>query len=351
MPEARVFILYTGGTIGMGHLDPAIPHSPLVPKSWEELQHFMPSIQPNGYFPLTKGIEFEYHSFDEVMDSSQFNTGHWKMMAEEIEKRYDDFDGFIIIHGTDTMAYTASGLSFMFENLAKPVVLTGSQLPISHSRTDAVNNLSNAIHVAAAKAFDLDLIPEVCVCFNDKLLRGNRSTKASTNDFDGFISPNYQPLAELEEKIKIRKEYVLNQPTGNFLTQTELNINVIEIGLFPGMRPDLLRKLVIDDEVDGLILKTYGSGNAPCSDEFVSVLRKAHDNGTHIMFISQCLQGGVEMGKYNASSPFQNLGIISGGDMTPEAALAKMMFVLGLRKSYSETRFMLQQNLVGERSI
>ena len=311
----------------------------------------MPSIQADGYFTRGRKIEFEYHSFEEVMDSSQFNTKHWLMMAEAIESRYDDFDGFIIIHGTDTMAHTASGLSFIFQHLGKPVVLTGSQLPISHSRTDAIINLSNAIHIAAAEAFGLEPIREVCVCFNDKVLRGNRSTKASTNDFDGFVSPNYGALAELEETIKIKTRYLLKPSKSRFTTNKTLNTNVVELGLFPGLKPSQLRKLVIDDEVQGLILKTYGSGNAPCTDDFVSVLSDARDRGTYVMFVSQCLQGGVEIGKYGASSVFKDLGIISGGDMTSEAAHAKMMSILGLNLSREETISILEKDIRGERSF
>jgi L-asparaginase len=350
MPKARVFILYTGGTIGMRHSDPEHSSSPLVPRSWQELQDYMPSIQSNGYFTQGKDIDFEYHSFEKVMDSSQFNTQHWVKMADEIEKRYDEFDGFIIIHGTDTMAHTASGLSFIFENLGKPVVLTGSQLPISHSRTDAVINLSNAIHIAAAHVFGLDPVCEVCICFNDKVIRGNRGTKASTNDFDGFVSPNYPALVELEEGIKVKHRYV--NPPNNFKFQThkDLNTNVMEIGLFPGLKASQLEKLVIDEEVEGLIIKTYGAGNAPFSDDFVSVLREARKKGTFIMFITQCQQGGVKIGKYEASSIFKDLGIISGGDMTAEAAHAKMMSVLGMNLGQKETVDLLEKDMRGERS-
>ncbi|MCB0734550.1 MAG: asparaginase [Bacteroidetes bacterium] len=350
MPEARVFILYTGGTIGMGHADPEVPNSPLVPKSWEELQYFMPAITPDGYFTQGRHIEFEYHSFEQVMDSSQFSSDHWLMMAAEIEKRYDEFDGFIIIHGTDTMAYTASGLSFILQNLAKPVVLTGSQLPISHSRSDAITNLSNAIHIAAAKAFGLEIIPEVCICFNDRVLRGNRSTKASTNDFEGFVSPNYPALAELEQEINIRKRYVLPMPEKAFSCLRKLNTRVVEIGLFPGLRPEQLARLVLDQEVEGLLLRTYGSGNAPCSPEFIGVLEKARENGTIIVFVTQCQEGGVNIGRYGASSPFATLGVVSGADMTHEAALAKMMAVMGLDLPHDETVRLLETDLFGERS-
>lgn len=346
----RIFILYTGGTIGMVNQDPSNPKSPLIPQSWESIQEYMPSIQEDGYFQREKGIQFEYFSFDRISDSSQFSTGDWLRMASEIEKRYEEFDGFIIIHGTDTMAYTASGLSFLFEGLNKPVVVTGSQLPISHSRTDAINNLSSAIHIAAAEEFDLQAVNEVCICFNDRLLRGNRATKMSTNDFEGFESPNYGHLAELEEKIKIHNRRLRLSPQLPFKAYKSLNARVMDIGLFPGLPAYQLEKLIVDDSIDGLIIKTFGSGNAPTNDAFVEVLRQAQLKGTFILFITQCFHGGVQLGKYQASKVFDDIGIISGGDMTNEAALAKMMFVLAQTADSREVKNLLLHDLRGERS-
>lgn len=335
----------------MGPQNPEVVDSPLIPQRWEQLQQYMHSIHEDGYFSKVKNIEFEYHSFPELLDSSQLSISHWIQMAEEIEKRYDDFDGFIIIHGTDTMAYTASGLSFIFNNLGKPVVLTGSQLPISHSRTDAITNFSNAIHIAGAKAFGLTPINEVTVCFNDRLLRGNRCTKASTNVFEGFVSPDYPPLAELEESIKVKTRNLLNLNHGPFSINTDLNPNVIILTLFPGFRVAHLQKLIEDDEIDGLIIKTYGSGNAPCTEDFLNCLKQAKKQGTTILFTTQCLQGGVQMGKYAASDVFRPIGVISGGDLTNEAALAKMMWVLGQNLTPQEVENTLLSNLRGEVSL
>jgi len=346
----RVFILYTGGTIGMGHSDPNDPRSPLVPRSWENLQEFMPAIQEDGFFRKEKGISIDYHSLDEIKDSSQFTTDDWICMAGEIEQRYDDYDGFIIIHGTDTMAYTASGLSFLFENLNKPVVLTGSQLPINDPRTDATNNLSNALHIAAADAFGLPVLNEVVICFNDRVLRGNRATKMSTNDFEGFESPNYNHLGDLEERIKIHTHRMLPNSEGAFKVHKQMNPNVMSIGLFPGLKPKQLRKLVEDEQIDGLVLKAFGNGNAPTNAEFVDLLKEARSSGTHILFITQCFHGGVHLSKYQSGKVFEELGVIEGGDMTDEAALAKMMYVLSKSTDSQEVRSQLLENLRGERN-
>lgn len=322
-------------------------NSALVPQNWENLQQYIPSIQETGIFRKEYGIEIDYHSLPKIQDSSQLGVEDWQLMAGEIYSRHDDYDGFIIIHGTDTMAYTASALSFIFQDLQKPVVLTGSQLPVSHSRTDAVMNLSNAIHVAAYKAFDLPLIPEVSICFYDRLLRGNRATKISTSDFEGFESPNYPHLAELYESISVQSKQVRPKPNGHFSIATKMSNNVLDMTVFPGQRSEQLRKLVLDENIDGLILNTYGSGNVPTTPGFMNVLKEAAERGTLIMFISQCYHGGVHLKKYGPGKDCAELGVLSGFDMTKEAALTKMMWVLANVPKENQAAY-LQKNLAGE---
>ena len=330
MSHHKIFILYTGGTIGMAPSDIKDPHSPLVPKNWEQLSYFMPSIKPGGYFSQ-RGISFHYHSFPEPLDSSQITPEHWIKISNILYESYDDYDGFIIIHGTDTMAYSASMLSFFFNGLTKPIVFTGSQLPISHSRTDAINNFSNSIHIAASEVFGLPTVPEVSICFNDRLLRGNRSSKLSTRDFEGFESPNYGHLAQLEEHIVIHSRRIreISQPNRKPVLMNKLGTRVLDLSLFPGLSSDTLRRLLGEDELDGLILRTYGAGNAPMNADFLKTLKDASVSGTLILNITQCFHGGVDMQKYRAGKTLLENGVVSGRDLTKEAALTKMMWVLG----------------------
>lgn len=332
----------------MAPSDPSNPQSPLEPKDWIYLQQFMPSIRKDGYFTGTKGIEFTYQSLEIILDSSQFDTTHWMAMANIIKNNYNRYDGFIIIHGTDTMAYTASALSFMLQGLSKPIVLTGSQLPVSHPRSDAVTNLGNAIHIAGHKAFDMPVLPEVCICFDDRVYRGNRTLKFSTQDFKGFASPNYPALVELDETIRFFP-HLFNQPDGELRIMNILDNRVISISLFPGIRAETITRLVGED-TKGLIIHTFGAGNVPCTPEFIQAIEKVRNHGICVMFVTQCYHGGVELGKYKTSQVFRELGVISGGDMTNEAALAKMMWALGHFES-EEIHKKLLENTVGERTI
>ncbi len=349
MPSAKILILYTGGTIGMGHETPGDSSSPLIPQGWEFLQKAMPALSADGFFTKEKGIEFTYKSFEHVIDSSEFNPNHWAQILKTLYENYDSFDGFIIIHGTDTMAYTASALSFALQNLGKPVVLTGSQLPIFHPRTDAVSNLSNAIHIAAAKVFNLPIIPEVLICFNDKLLRGNRSTKSSSKDFSGFESPSFPELGSLEQSIQIWDKYILEIPKEPFSIKPDFETNIIIITLFPGFNPDILTRLAEDKKLKGVILRTFGSGNAPSSETFINALKLLVDNGKTVLNISQCQEGFVNMKAYKTGNNLYKCGVLSGADMTLEAATAKMMWLIA-NKSEADINELFPNNLKGELS-
>jgi L-asparaginase len=350
MLKTNLLILYTGGTIGMGYEVPGDQNSPLVPQDWEFLQRAMPALSLDGFFTKEKGIYFTYKSFEPVIDSSEFKPENWKEILETIELEYQNYDGFIIIHGTDTMAYTASALSFAIKNLNKPIVLTGSQLPIFHPRTDAISNLSNAIHIAGAKVFNLPIIPEVVICFNDKLLRGNRSTKSSSKDFSGFESPSFPALGSLEQSIKIFEEYILEIPAGPFGIKPEFETNIIIITLFPGFNPDVLIRLAEDSQLRGIILRTFGSGNAPSSESFIDAIQLLVDKGKTVLNISQCQEGFVNMKAYKTGNNLYKCGVVSGADMTLEAATAKMMWLLG-NEDIKALDELIGENLKGELSV
>ncbi len=350
IPSAKILILYTGGTIGMGHEIPGDSNSPLIPQDWDFLQKAMPALSADGFFTKEKGIEFTYKSFENVIDSSEFAPKHWAKILKFLSVDYHNYDGFIIIHGTDTMAYTASALSFALQNLGKPIVITGSQLPIFHPRTDAVSNLSNAIHIAAAKVFNLPIIPEVLICFNDKLLRGNRSTKSSSKDFSGFESPSFPVLGDLEQSIKIWDKYILETPKETIIVKPEFETNIIIITLFPGFNSDVLTQLANDEQLKGIILRTFGSGNAPSSPSFINAIKLLVDKGKTVLNISQCQDGFVNMKTYKTGNALYKSGVISGADMTLETATAKMMWVLG-NEDLKDVSSLIVENLRGELSV
>jgi L-asparaginase len=337
--EISILIIYTGGTIGMVH-DPQ--SGSLIPIDFRHITDHVPELRKFG---------FQLHaiSFDPVNDSSNIDPSAWVMISDIIEKGYDDFDGFVILHGTDTMAYTASALSFMLENLGKPVILTGSQLPIGLLRTDGRENLITAIEIAATMENGLPAVPEVCIFFDNKLTRGNRTTKMSAEHFDAFYSPNYHPLAEVGLHLKYYNNLIAYPSDGKQLTVHKgFDTNVAILKLFPGINRKLVEAVTGTEGLRGLIIETFGSGNAPTYQWFLQALKKYIDNGGIILNVTQCHGGSVEMGLYETSRLMLEAGVISGKDITSEASVTKLMHLLGRYTSKDQVIQALNRPLAGE---
>ncbi|MEA2976419.1 MAG: L-asparaginase [Alphaproteobacteria bacterium] len=350
-PVTKVLVLYTGGTIGMVPADESNPASPLRPAPKDRLIKFVPLRLKGRAADIIWDIEGLTDENGEPvgpLDSSKVGPKHWKLMATAIGAAYEKYDGFVILHGTDTMAYTASALSFLLQNLGKPVIITGSQLPIFQPRTDAVMNFINALNIAGYRADGLmPLVPEVAICFGTVLLRGNRTTKVSTSRWQGFDTPNYPHLGQIGERIVIDKTVLRQVPAGSFTANPRMKESVATIPLYPGMAAKVLGNMLKLD-VDGFILRTFGAGNAPDDSDFLNTLKEAIDAGKIVVNTTQCLEGTVEQGHYEASSGLQNVGVITGLDLTPEAALTKLMWLL--EEDPAEAALQMQINQRGEQS-
>jgi len=314
----------------------------LVPIDFRHISDHVPELRKFGY-------DLHSISFDPVKDSSNIDPGVWVKMAEIIEESYDDFDGFVILHGTDTMAYTASALSFMLENLGKPVILTGSQLPIGLLRTDGKENLITAIEIAAARENGLPVVPEVCVFFDNKLTRGNRTTKMSAEHFDAFNSPNYHPLAEVGLHLKYYNN-LISYPAKEqkLIVHKDFDTNVAILKLFPGINRKLVNAITKTEGLRGLIIETFGSGNAPTYQWFLEDLKHYIDKGGIILNVTQCHGGSVEMGLYETSRQMLATGVVSGKDITSEASVTKLMHLLGRFSSKEKVVESLNISLAGE---
>jgi L-asparaginase len=342
LTKKKVLMLCTGGTISMLHKIDGDTSSPLVPAAWEQIQN---------NFPALKELEDRFDVVTnemELIDSSDMFPGYWTEIAKKIRDNYEKFNGFVVLHGTDTMSYTATALSFMLENLNKPVVITGSQLPLAKPRTDAAQNLVTALMIAASDG--VDLIPEVSILFDKVLLRGNRSRKVSSNGFAGFDSPNCEPLAKIGEHIEVNKKLIKKSPTAPFFVSEFLDPNVLPFDIFPGINTAILESLFDIKGLKGVIMKTYGTGNVPINSRFLDEIGNAVNKNIAVVNITQCSQGMVEMGLYDASVGLLQRGVISGLDMTPEAALVKMMFLLGQGYEIDTAKDQMQRDLRGEQS-
>lgn len=337
--EISILIIYTGGTIGMVH-DPET--GSLVPIDFRHITDHVPELRKFGY-------DLHSVSFNPVRDSSNIDPEVWVKMAEIIEQSYDDFDGFVVLHGTDTMAYTASALSFMLENLSKPVILTGSQLPIGLLRTDGRENLITAIDIAAAMENGSPSVPEVCIYFDNKLTRGNRTTKMSAEHFDAFYSPNYSPLAEVGLHLRYFRNLIsYPQKDKKLIVHKSFDTNVAILKLFPGINRKLIKAILKTEGLRGLIMETFGSGNAPTYQWFLDDLKQFIYDGGIILNVTQCHGGSVEMGLYETSRQMLAAGVVSGKDITSEASVTKLMFLLGKYASKEKIAESLNKSLAGE---
>jgi len=313
----------------------------LIPLELNNMYHYLPVLE-------SLPVKIDLVSMENIIDSSDMNPEFWKDLVEIIESNYLKYDGFVILHGSDTMAYTASVLSFMLENLNKPVILTGSQLPLGMVRSDGRENLINSIEVAAAYDEDTALVPEVAICFENRIFRGNRTSKINAENFNAFISGNYPLLAEIGVKIKFNNAFIAKPSFKNLKVHKTLSPRVGILKLFPGMPDAYTRPVLLQEDLDVIILETFGSGNAPTTSSFVKTIHEAVSSGKVLFNVTQCKGGMVEMGKYAASLPLMNLGVVSGNDITTEAAIAKAMFLLGQGYKDKELATMLQKPLRGE---
>jgi L-asparaginase len=339
--DTSIFVIYTGGTIGMDY-DKERNH--LKPFDFQQIIDKVPEL---------RRFEFELTllSFEKLIDSSDIKVYHWLNIARVVYDFYNDYDAFVILHGTDTMAYTASALSFLFDNLAKPVILTGAQLPIGMPRTDARENFITALEIAAKKKNGLPMVPEVSILFDTLLLRGNRARKVQSNNFTAFASENLPPLAVAGIEISYNESLILPHPEGRFDIFSKMDENVGLLKIFPGISRKYLEHFLAVPDLRGIVIETYGSGNCPTDEWFIGALKEAVDSGIHILNVSQCNGGAVKQGLYESGKLLRDIGIISGGDITPEAAITKMMFLLGNEPDPQLIREKLAVSLRGEMSF
>ncbi len=338
--QAHILILYTGGTIGMIRKE----NGSYEPFSFENLSSQIPEL---AQFPA----QIEVDSFDEPIDSSNMTPEHWRRIAKRIEHDYNTYDAFLILHGSDTMAYTSAALSFMLRNLSKPVILTGSQLPVGIPRSDARENILTSLEIASATNDEGGpLVPEVAVYFEYNLYRGNRLQKVSSQDFEAFRSPNYPLLAEAGVQIKYHRNFIQTASVSRFEVLENLETRIAILHCYPGMSASLNLPLIQNPQNKAIILRSFGSGNAPGEVWLLEALAEVIKAGIPVINVSQCAAGEVEMAKYDAGRKYQEIGVLSARDMILEAALTKAMVLLGSGLQGEEFAIAFRENLSGELS-
>lgn len=337
MNKKRIYVAYTGGTIGMQQSSNGfVPIPGFLSETVKNMPEFYRPEMP----------EFDIHEYHPVIDSSDMTPAHWLEIATDIQTNYADYDGFVVLHGTDTMAYTASALSFMLEDLTKPVIVTGSQIPLAQLRSDGQVNLLNALYLAAYYP-----IAEVALFFNNKLFRGNRATKADADGFDAFASPNFPPLIEAGIHINLIAGQLASSQISNSLTVAQITPQPVSVvTLYPGISAEVIQNMAASP-IKALIIKSYGVGNAPQQPQLLAALTEATNRGTIIVNCTQCFKGKVNMGGYATGNALRACGVISGYDMTLEATLTKLHYLLSQPLSTEQVRLFMQQSLRGELTL